>query len=252
MNRKDTRFVYTVSSRKNMVEHLVQLIQSLKNYVDPEKIVVFYTNPIKSSDWHLIKSLDVDVRRQENTTPSFAKSPFDKESYYSEKINLCRVDAENVVFLDCDTVVLKDIWPVLQGSFDIKARPGLKDIDNWESLFEKYDRPYHGFMPNTGFLVFKNRVHKRVRDDWTCFVHRPLEDDIEGNVLKEQYALALASGSFDWVEMSSDEHVFGWSERPTEDTVVLHKETSGSRSVPLVKQVFRKGKQFIKENEVFR
>lgn len=240
--KQNTKFVYSVSSRKGMIEQLIISIQTLKNYVEPENIIVYYTPPRKDKDLNLIESLGVEVRKRENETPGFSKSDWDEESHYSEKTRVCEVESENAVFLDCDTVILKDIWKVLEGNFDIKARPGNADIpeEKWRELFEENNENYHPWMPNTGFLVFKNGSHHEIAEKWRKYVQEKVKVDYNGPQHEEQNALALAASHKDWEEMTKEEHTFGWAEEPTQDTILLHRKTGSTSEVSIIKQVYNK------------
>lgn len=239
---EETKFVYSVSSGKGMIEQLIISIQSLKNYVDLDNVIVYYTPPREERDLKLIESLGVEVRKRKNETSGFSKSDWDEESHYSEKTRVCEVESEIAVFLDCDTVILKDIWEVLKGDFDIKARPGNTDIpeDKWRELFEENNGEYHPWMPNTGFLIFKNRSHHEIAEKWQKYVQEKVKIDYSGPNHEEQNALALASGHKKWEKMTKEEHTFGWADEPNQDTILLHRETSVTKSVPIVKQAYRK------------
>jgi len=240
--KENTKFVYSVSSRKGMIKQLIISIQSLKNYVESDQIIVYYTPPRNERDLELIQSLGIEVRERENETPGFSKSDWDEESHYSEKTRVCEVESENAVFLDCDTVILKDIWQVLEGDFDIKARPGAADMpeNKWKELFERYNEEYMDWMPNTGFLVFKDNTHKEIAEDWREYVRKGVEVDYDGPTHREQNALALAAGNLNWQKMTEKEHTLGWDEDPTKEAVLLHRETLSTNKVPLIKQSYNK------------
>jgi isochorismate hydrolase len=50
MDREDTAFVYTLSSRNKMVQQCLRSIATLKHYVDEKQIKIFYTPPYSEED----------------------------------------------------------------------------------------------------------------------------------------------------------------------------------------------------------
>ena len=241
--REETAFVYTLSSRKGMVQQALRSIATLKHYVEPEKIHVFYTPPYDEEGEGTLRETGVNIIKKENQTEAFNVSRSLPESYYGEKINLCSLDEENVVFLDCDTVVGNDIWEVLEGDFEFKARPAhrFNDDEDWKQLFDERDRPYLGWMPNAGFLVFKKKAHKKIQDDWAEYVSQDLEFR-KGKVNHhEQYALALAVSDLKIHEMEKEEHVMEWNDEKVPDAHVYHiEQAAGSSAVNLAKNYLKK------------
>ena len=159
---ENTEFVYTLSSRANMVSEAIRSVKTLKTYVEPEKINLFYTPPHDEYDERELKKLDVNLIKKENKTEGFSIHSGDEQGHYGEKVNLCTIEAENVVFLDCDTLILEDIWKVIEGDYDFKARPGNSGINEqkWTEMFEREGEEYMDWMPNAGFMIFKNNTHK--------------------------------------------------------------------------------------------
>jgi hypothetical protein len=232
MMKKNTKFVYTLSSKGSMVSEAITSICTLKRKVDPSKIFVIYTPPYDPKDERFIRSTGVNIIKSKNQTQAFSMFGTDEPSHYGEKIKITDIECENLVFLDCDTVVTGNIWRVLDGDFDIKARPGTTGTEDqeWEDLFDRFNEEYLDFMPNTGFLVFKNKSHRDIGDSWLSYVNASLDYD-RGVLHKEQYALALAAGHKNWEKMTMEEHVFGWEESLEPETVVYHRNTDNSSSL---------------------
>lgn len=228
-----TRYVYTLSSSDdpidNMVDQAIHSIRTLTRWVDPADVVVFFTPPRYEEDLERIDALGVDVRDVPQKTERFQISALQTPSAYGEKIHLCTVDADTVVFLDCDTLVLGDITSVLDGDFQFKARrsPVTPPADAWHAVFESRDETPLDFLPNAGFLVFKDGVHADVQDGWIEHLADdfPEFDETAVNV-REQWALALAVSDYDCVEMTSREHVIEWDEPVRPDGVVHHLDTT--------------------------
>ena len=238
-----TRFVYTLSSRKGMVQQALRSIATLKHYVDEDKITVFYTPPYDEQDEQALSQTGVKIIKKENQTEAFNVSRSLPESHYGEKINLCSVDSENVVFLDCDTVIGNNIWEVLEGGFEFKARPAhrFNDQKDWKQLFEERDRPYLDWMPNAGFMVFKQKAHKKIKDDWADLVNQDLGFQMGKVNHHEQYALALAVSDLKIHEMEKKEHVLEWNEEISPDAYVYHiEQAEGSSMVNVAKNYIKK------------
>ena len=221
-----TKFAYTLSSRRSLAQEAIQSIKSLLLWVDPEQIVVYYTPPRDDDHRRTLAELGVDVRETENRTPAFAMEETSQPGHYGEKVQICEIDAETVVFLDCDTIVLDDPAPVLEGDFDFKARPGTYELDpdEWRALFQRYGETYLDWMPNAGFLVFKNRTHEKIRPDWSYYIAEEIELPSADTRHGEQYALALAVSSHETVQMTPSEHVMKWVNEAPADGVVYHGE----------------------------
>jgi len=234
-------FAYTLSSRKGMVQQALRSIATLKNYVDTEKIKIFYTPPYDEEDEKALRETGAELIKKENQTEAFNVSRSLPESHYGEKINLCNIDAENVVFLDCDTIVGNNIWEVLEGDFEFKARPEEPpEEDEWRPLFERFDEPYMDWMPNAGFLIFKDGFHKELDQKWLKYFQ---EVDIQRGKVnhREQYALALAVSSAEVEKMTSKEHTLEWLNEKTSNAYVYHiEQAAGSSAINLIKDYARK------------
>lgn len=241
VDREETAFVYTLSSRKGMVQQALRSIATLKQHVEAENIHVFYTPPYDEGDEKTLRDTGVNIVKKENQTEAFNVSRSLPESHYGEKINLCNIESENVVFLDCDTVIGNNIWEVIEGDFEFKARPEEPPEDEkWRSLFEKYDEPYMGWMPNAGFLIFKDGFHRDLEDKWLNYFQ---EVDIQRRKVnhREQYALALSTSSGKVEKMSPKEHTLEWLNEKTSDAYVYHiEQAAGSSVVNLAKNYIRK------------
>jgi hypothetical protein len=247
MDREDTAFVYTLSSRNKMVQQCLRSIATLKHYVDEKQIKIFYTPPYSEEDEKTLEATGAEIIKKDNQTEAFNVSRSLPERHYGEKINLCSLDEDNVVFLDCDTVVGNNIWEVLEGDFEFKARPAhrFKDDNAWKKMFDKRDRPYLDWMPNAGFLIFKQKAHKKIQDIWTDLVSQDLEFQMGKVNHHEQYALALAVSDLKTHEMSEKDHVFEYRDEKIPDAYVYHVDhAAGSNMINLVKNYAKKLKKW--------
>ena len=223
MTSGTVKYCYTLSSIRQLPEDTVHSIRTLLNYVSPEQVVVFYTPPYNKEDEQRIRDLGVDLRKREQVTDSFSIKDSMPSSAFGEKVHIGSIEADTVVFLDCDTLVLSDIRSTIEGDFEFKARPSISlwDTDDWEALFQRFGRDYLPWMPNAGFMIFKNGAHQRIVEDWMNLLGGDLDLGWPG-YQKEQYALALAVSSLDTQKMTAKEHVFEWNDECPPDGTVYH------------------------------
>jgi hypothetical protein len=225
------------------VQQCLRSIATLKNYVDSEQIKIFYTPPYDEEDEEALRATGAEIIKKENQTEAFNVSRSLPESHYGEKINICNLDESNVVFLDCDTIVGNNIWEVLEGEFDFKARPAhrFNDDEDWKAMFDERDRPYLDWMPNAGFMIFKNRAHKDIQDEWVEYVSQDLDFQMGKVNHHEQYALALAVSDLKIHEMEKQDHVMEWNNEKVPDAYVYHiEQAAGSSVVNLMKNYLKK------------
>lgn len=219
-----TTFVYTLSSVGRMVAQAVRSIRTLTHFVDPEQVVVFYTPPRDSDDADILRSLGVDLRLVENETEGFSLIPGLGATRYGEKMRLCTIDDDTVVFLDCDTVVAGDIQELVSSSdADLHARwleP--EDEADWH---EATGGAVTGY-PNTGFLIFRNGAHENVQAAWRRWYGRGVEYYAETYTL-EQYALAVAAdeAGLNTDSMGPRDHALEWRGEYPADATVYHYST---------------------------
>lgn len=231
VDREETAFVYTLSSRNKMVKQCLRSIATLKSHVPSDQINIFYTPPYNDEDEQALRETGAEIIKKENQTEAFNVSRSLPERHYGEKINLCSLEEENVVFLDCDTVVGNNIWEVVEGDFEFKARSGnIPSQEEWSKLFQQNKEKMLGWMPNAGFLIFKDGFHNEISDKWAEYVGRNLIEDEKINH-HEQYALALAVSGGSLEKMSEKEHVYEWKDEKTPDAYVYHIEQAAGSSM---------------------
>ena len=234
MVKDATEFVYTLSSRNRMVIDLIKSIKTLVRYTQPKKIHVFYSPPFDEKDQKEIENLGVNLHKVENTTSKFRMGKLSDERHFGEKINLCKIDAKNVVFLDCDTLILSDPWNSIRGNFEFKARPDSAGITKgWENLFRKENKNYVDWMPNAGFMIFKNNSHKKISKEWKDFLKKEYDYRCNGQYHKEQIALALAVSELKLEKMNRKEHVFEWENEKVSEGIVHHLDLGSTDMYPI-------------------
>jgi hypothetical protein len=161
------------------------------------------------------------------TLSRFKTLPLDGWTFSSSGGDKSRavIDADSVLFLDCDTLVFDDPTNLFTGP-RFRARSGNANIDDeaWRDLFRTYDKPTFNFMPNAGVLIFDDGLHNEIAEEWQKYLNMDLPQ-VHENYHKEQLALALALSGYDADELSQNEHVFEWmDESPTTGTV-YHLDT---------------------------
>lgn len=226
----DLTYVYTVSDAGAMIPNAIRSIKSLRRYVNKKDILVFFTPPTSNLSIARLSRIAL-VKEVENRTKTFR---FIKErpGRYGEKCHLCDAPSSTVVFLDADTIVRKNIAPLLEGDFDFSARRHFPTkesetgwIDNkiWFEMFKKYGKKPVP-MPNAGFMIFKNFCHQKIKEQWVNYIN----DDKLPNACfsfnpKEQTALALALSRMKIRWLTAKEHAYNWLGEKKVDTYVLHK-----------------------------
>lgn len=223
-------YVYTVSDRAFLVSEACRSIKSLRKYADRNEIIVFLTPPGSASGRARLSELAI-VKEVDNLTKPFVFKKERGPAPYGEKVHLCDVNSPNVIFLDADTVVKKDLTPLLNGDFDFSARRQFptreeetREVERkaWLQLFRERGKKAIP-MPNAGFMIFKNYLHSRIKEEWLRLVN---DDNLPNACLscnpKEQTALALTvSGSkIRWLTVK--EHAFRWREEEGMDSCVVH------------------------------
>jgi len=229
----DISYVYTVSDAGAMIPEVVRSIKSLRKYVDREDIVVFFTPPRSKLSCTRLSRLAM-VKEVGNLSRPFVFVREHGLGRYGEKCHLCDVSSSTVVFLDADTIVRKDLFPLLEGDFDFSARKhfptrasaaGWIDERIWLELFKNMGKEPVA-MPNAGFMIFKEFCHQKIKEQWLNYVNN---DNLPNACLhhnpKEQTALALALSGKKIRWLTAKEHAFGWLGEGRVDTFVLHKKT---------------------------
>lgn len=216
-------FVYTLSDRCNMVKQAVKSLKSLRAFVKKDDINVFFTPPRKEKSLQKLSKY-CNVLEAPNITKPFVFDPGRGLGYYGEKVHLCEVESPEVIFLDCDTIVKKNIFELLDGEFDFSARLGDNTAINWD-VWSAFCRE-HGKTPrpvfNAGFMIFKNCLHHKIRKEWFEFINGDIPKIHPTTFTKEQYALVLALDGYKIRQMDASQHAFGWMNETNVDTYVLH------------------------------
>lgn len=162
--------------------------------------------------------------------------PVMDDYFVSNKLWVCESDADRVIFLDADTLVLRsidDLWADTDADFI--GRPASQyRSDSWDEGYwrEVVERLGGSSVPyfNAGFLVFQNRAQRKVAPLWREFLKGGASGELfdpnrlHKSINLEQLALSLAvgasGGSFE--EMGPEDHGYGWRRDPWRGARVYH------------------------------
>ena len=160
----------------------------------------------------------------------------DDNYFLLNKTYISESQAERVVFLDADTLILSPLQQVWEGiNADFIARIASQYQSSkwnhieWNNLLSRINAlevPYF----NSGFCVFQNGSHKALSNFWKELTEKGLKKDlfdpseIHGSRFAEQIALSLAVGSANLSHqaMKHKQHAFGWQLESYDDAVVYH------------------------------
>ena len=230
---------YSVSDVANLVRDTLNSLKTLRQYVDKEEVVVFYTPPLSERNSKLLSKYAL-VEKTENFTEPFRLEVSLEKGRYGEKIHLCDLNSPNVIFLDSDTWVKKSPFELLEGDFDFSGRvdDSYLDVDfnAWNQLFETNGKKPIPLI-NTGVLVFKNNMHKKVKNEWLRFFNMKIPHLHPYFYQKDEYALTLAVSDMNIKWMSASEHAYRWKREYFNDTCILHGKKRGLW--PIAKGVVR-------------
>lgn len=188
------KFVYTFSEKGNMPQQIFESIKTLRQFVDGKDIIVIYTPP-REFFTQMNLAFYATVLLKENMTDPFIFDKARGASRYGEKVQICDIPDKEIVFLDCDTKINTDPTELLHGRFDFAARQGQAHNVNWRTLVD-YCRTNGGTPQtpfNTGCMVFKNRLHQKIKSTWRFFIKQNLPNFYNtGTYNKDEFALTIS------------------------------------------------------------
>lgn len=219
------KIVYTLSDKRDMVKEILKSLKSLRRFVDKSDIDVFYTPPRTQRTYRKLRAYATVCNRPNITTP-FVFDPLIGKGNYGEKIHLCDVPFSTVIFLDCDTTINKDITELLAGDYDFSGRRGRENLIKWDvwSEFCQSLGEYPPFIYNAGFMIFKNELHTKIKEDWARFFALDIPHIYKTpTYTKEEYALSLALPDETRIkDMTEKEHFCAWIDKGKDEPYVRH------------------------------
>lgn len=234
----DFIIVYTLSDMGSMVKDCIRSSRSLRKFTDAP-IHVIITPPIppervlKKLITHDVKTKTnlCDLMFTHNKTDGFKIREHTRFGRFGEKIgSLSMMDSENILFLDCDTVALRDPEELFKHDFDFSARIdngfSLVEWNKWADLFGARSNEIKP-MFNAGVMAFKNNACQKIMRDALRYMGQPLPKYGE-YYQKDQLAISLSLSGYKIRCMDRRDHGFRWLDEP-HDSVIYH----GSRRNPL-------------------
>lgn len=148
MKKEKTKYVYVLSRHESQFLALKHSLQSLTKFVNPESIVIFYTLPTNPLHLSELKKYELKI------VPNI----YQKEDFYYFAMNrlyLCTLDADNLIYLDNDTEILFPPPSIFYEDFDVAGR--ICGEGNWKHI-------------GAQFIFFKNKSQKILGPIWKrCF-----------------------------------------------------------------------------------
>jgi lipopolysaccharide biosynthesis glycosyltransferase len=207
-----------------MVDQALKSIKSLRKRSRVPVIVVNTPPNITQDQEKLFKKLDAEVFFKPTETDPVKIGH--RTGLYLEKLTVLGLyDRENVIFLDCDTLVMKDPRKLLKGGFDFSARIAPANLNTDWRIYSKIFQN-HGIKPlpmfNTGVMVIKNGFIQELAR-WSISFSANKYPRYNPQNLIDQLAVTLAVSMLDLEVnyMTTDQHSFRWLHE-TKRTVVYH------------------------------
>ena len=163
----------------------------------------------------------------------------DENNYFLiNKTYITKSQADRVIFLDADTLVLKpldQVWKGINADFigrveSVCSKPQWNQ-QSWLALLQKLnavETPYF----NSGFVIFQNGSHRNLFQSWYTLTKQGQNKELFDSAkihnnnprMAEQIALSLAIGCarLSWHKIGNKEHAYGWRLEPYTDSIVLH------------------------------
>lgn len=169
--------------------------------------------------------------------------PLDSDYFLLNKTYAVQSDADRVVYLDADTLVLRPLDPIWQNiGADVIGRIETEFTrrwkhDTWQDVLSKIGAPSTTPYVNTGFFVLQNGSQHDLRPLWAPYgregmkgtLFNPLTLGHIDRRFAEQVAFSLALGASDrsYHLLSASDHAYGWAFEPHSEATVYHTGGSG-------------------------
>lgn len=184
-----------------------------------------------------------------------------KEYFLENKTYVGEVKSEKVIYLDCDTVVLKDISNIWKNNEEFVARKDSAyesgkyfNIEKWKSIALKKSGKKGPYF-NSGFFGFSRRGNRKIKKLWKSICKKEYKKaknkgsdlaNLQGIKMIEQMSLSLSvlQEIRDVRAMKEEEHVYGWEVLPdsvSDSAVVYHTGSRGGRHLKYALALSRRG-----------
>ncbi len=209
--KEPLKLVYSVSDVRKLVAETIRSLKTARKFFDKDDIIIFYTSPRSESNIGKLSKLG-KVLKANNLTEEFTIKK--GHGRYGEKFQALYVDCPNIIVLDSDTIIRRDLSVLLEGDYEFSGRiaPGFlnMDIEAWNRMFLQ-----RGKVPipmiNTGFMIFKNYTHNKIADEVMHYMNSDLPNPHPSSYFKDQYAISLAVSGRKIKCMDKTVHAFLWN-----------------------------------------
>jgi len=234
---EEFKVVYTLSDNRAFRLQIFKSLLSLSKFIDKDNIILIVNPPsskIEKSYGKYATIYDGNEFYKNLNLPN-----------YKFKIEITDIKSRNLIFLDCDTLVMRDIRELLDGDYDFFAREEpcrsvngqMKptwDEDIWKYNLKEFEKNTDALPYNDGFMIFKNNLHNKIKDEYLKFYlmynKKQLKspntvDDMHYN----EFALSMAVANYHCRNMNEEHHWYGWrNETPRIKPYVIHIGTNKS------------------------
>jgi len=214
------KVVYSISNNPFQLILLNNSLKTIRRFVDKKDIVISLTPPFGRLE-RVYRRFTV-MKHQNHLFPEYI---------YGDKIYGCDVDDDIVIFMDNDTEIKKDITELIDFKEDIFIRRDDASDDyignHFRNIKKKLGIDKDIPMWNTGFIIFRNKTHQKIKSKWIEYLSNYLSGiwkvDNKNSWIVEQLAFSLASHRYSFKEMSAKEHLFKDTDLEKDiETYVVH------------------------------
>lgn len=176
-----TKFCYAINGEHlsgvaGYPDLLDNSLESLSQFADPSDVEIIYTPPHNIDHIDDLRSRGYHVHENDSHRINWRSAM---------KLYLCDIRADNLIFLDADTVIYDDPRKLIEKhDFEFAARPdpmtisyGAMDQQIWCETYANLGLDYLPVF-TTGFDIFCNKLHRRIKDDWIDFWDRYFDGEL--------------------------------------------------------------------------
>lgn len=196
-------------------------------------------------------TIPVEVEEVENKNKNY---------FLENKTYVTNVRSKNLVYLDCDTVVLNDVSSIWGGGgskFIARKDSAYESgeyfsVQKWKALASQRGASSGPYF-NSGFLGFRRGAQEEIGSLWKRICREEYEKGERSAFAKFQSAgmieqMSLSVSVLRKIEdvglMDEEEHVYGWEVPPdvvSDDAVVYHTGSRGGRHLKYAMALGRRG-----------
>lgn len=196
---RNFEIVYTVTDHSSLVSQLLYSTKKLSLFTDKEDVRIYMTPPYPDQKVQRILRQRSKLVKTKNLT-----EPVKRNQRFGEKIHLTESPAENILFLDCDTIPHKDITDLFTvpwlGDYDFLARRATAFFNwsdeqrkKWTELFRTEGKTEVLPLINASMMIFRNNLHRKIRPEWIDYIDEDIKNLPDGalKMRRDQVPLSL-------------------------------------------------------------